>query len=330
MTSSSRFLGAACALALATTISSVVVAGNPSAEDFATARALYKEGKDLRASGDLKGALEKLTAAHSLGRTPLTGIELARTQVQLGLLVEARETCLGIGRLAVEPDETARSADARKDAAKLAEDLRPRIASLRVHVSPGALVTIDGVQVPAVALGEARFVNPGHHVITAHVEGGATVSSTTDVAEGQTGEVSLSPPSAPIVVDQPKDTVHVEPPATAKPEKQQGLGALIIAGISVTGAGLALGAIGGVVALFGKSDLDGSCPNGQCSQSSFSALDSARTAALASTIGFSVAGGGLVLLVIGLVTHTSPKESMRGLRILPDLGLNHVGLTGAF
>ncbi len=330
MTSSRRFLAAAFALTLATT----AFAGNPSAEDFATARALYKEGKDLRAAGNLKGAFEKLTAAHTLGRTPLTGIELARVQVQLGLLVEARETCLGIGRLAVEPDETPRSADARKDAAKLAEDLHPRIASLRVHVtapssSSGALVTIDGVQVPAVALGEARFVNPGHHVITAHVEGGATVSRATDIGEGQTGEVSLEPPPAPVVVvEKPKDTVHVE---TTKPERQ-GLGGLIIAGISVTSAGLALGAIGGIVALFGKSDLDSSCPNnGQCSSpSSFSALDSARAAALASTIGFSVAGGGLVLLVVGLVTHTSPKDSMRGLRILPDLGLNHVGVTGAF
>jgi len=109
------------------------------------------------------------------------------------------------------------------------------------------------------------------------------------------------------------------------------LGGLIIAGISVTSAGLALGAIGGIVALFGKSDLDTKCPNGQCStNASFSALDSARTAALASTVGFSVAGGGLVLLVIGLVTHTPPKESMRGLRILPDLGVDHVGVTGAF
>ena len=128
MTSSSRFLAAVFAFTLAT---SAAYAGNPSAEDFATARALYKEGKDLRAAGNLKGALEKLTAAHTLGRTPLTGIELARVEVQLGLFVEAREVCIGIGRLAVEPDETPRSAEARKDAAKLADELRPRIASLR-------------------------------------------------------------------------------------------------------------------------------------------------------------------------------------------------------
>jgi hypothetical protein len=70
--------------------------------------------------------------------------------------------------------------------------------------------------------------------------------------------------------------------------------------------------------------------NGQCPQSTFGSLDAARAEAAVSTIGFCLAGGGLVLLVVGLVTHTSPKESMRGMRILPDLGVDHIGVTGAF
>ena len=323
MTSSKLFFAAALSLTLAVP----AVAGNPNAEDFATARALYKEGKDLRAAGDLKGALEKLNAAHALGHTPLTGIELARVQVQLGLLVEARETCLGVARLAVESDETSRSADARKDAAKLADELRPRIASLRVHVPPNAIVTIDGVAVQAIALGEARKVNPGHHVIEAHVEGGANVTSTTDVTEGQAGEVTLAPPpAAQVVVEKPKE----KPIETVRIEKSGGLGPLIIAGISVTSGGLLIGAVGGILAMAGAGNLQTTCPNYQCAPSQYSNLDDARTAAIASTIGFSVAGAGLVLLVIGLVTHTSSKDSMRGLRILPDLGMNHAGVSGAF
>lgn len=333
MTSSRRVFAVT---ALALTLASTSFAGNPSAEDFATARALYKEGKDLRAAGDLKGALEKLTAAHTLGHTPLTGIELARVQVQLGLLVEARETCLSVGRLAVEPDETARSADARKDAAKLAEELRPRIASLRVHVTArDAIVTIDGVRVPAVALGEARKVNPGHHVVTAQLEGGATASSTADIGEGQSSDVSLEPPAAPVVVvvEKPKDTNVKTPPAGT--EKKSGLGGLVIAGITVTSAGLVIGAVGGLAAIFTKNELEtaSACsPNTVCPvpQASFGELDAARVEAVLSTVGFCVAGGGLVLLIVGLVTHTSPKESMRGLRVLPDLGVNHFGVTGAF
>jgi hypothetical protein len=188
---------------------------------------------------------------------------------------------------------------------------------------------IDGVQVPSVALGSARFVNPGHHVVTAHVEGGATVSSTTDIREGQSSDVSLEPPPAPVAL-KPKETQTGTP--VPQPETKGGLGPLVIAGIVLTSGGLVVGAVGGIVAMFSKSDLDkNQCPQQICStDSATSALDAARTAALASTIGFSVAGGGLVLLIVGLVTHTSPKDSMRGLRILPDLGLNHVGVTGAF
>ena len=325
MTSSRLFFATAFALTIAST-----ALADPSAQDFATARALYKEGKELRAAGDLKGALEKLTAAHALGHTPLTGIELARVEVQLGQLVEAREVCIGVGRLAVEPDETPRSAEARKDAAKLAEELRPRIASLRVHVSAAnAIVTIDGVQVPAVALAEAHFVNPGHHVVTAHVEGGATVSSGTDIREGQSSDVSLEPPPAPVVVEKPKETSPIQPPPST--EKKTGLGALVIAGIGVTSAGLVLGAVGGLGAIFTKSDLETECgASSQCPSTSFGKLDAAHTEAVLSTIGFCVAGGGLVMLIVGLVTHTSPKDSMRGLRILPDLAFDHVGVTGAF
>src|SRR5258708_1177786 len=107
---------------------------NASAQELETARTLYKEGKELRAKGDLPGALEKFQAAHALGNTPVTGIELARTYALVGQIVEARETCLYIARMPVAPDETEKSAEARADAAKLAEELRPRIPTLLVRV----------------------------------------------------------------------------------------------------------------------------------------------------------------------------------------------------
>ena len=36
------------------------------------------------------------------------------------------------------------------------------------------------------------------------------------------------------------------------------------------------------------------------------------------------------MLVVGLATHTTPKESLRGVRILPDVGLGQIGVHGAF
>src|SRR5690606_27203790 len=65
------------------------------AQDIESARQLYNQGIELRDKGDLRGALDKLRAAHALGNTPITGIELCRTYAALRQPVEAREVCLG-------------------------------------------------------------------------------------------------------------------------------------------------------------------------------------------------------------------------------------------
>lgn len=80
-----------------------------SAADIAQARELFNDGIDRREKGDVAGAIEKLRAAHALAATPITGMELGRTYLAMGRLVEAREVFLGVGRLAVAPQETAKS-----------------------------------------------------------------------------------------------------------------------------------------------------------------------------------------------------------------------------
>jgi hypothetical protein len=324
MTSSSRPL-AALAVVIALASAAPAWAAGPSAQDLETARALYKEGKELRAKGDLKGAYVKLLAAHSVGRTPLTGIELARVEADLGMLVEARETCLGIARMPVEPDETARSAEARSDAAKLADALKPRIASVRINVigvDPDAalVVTVDGERVPVAALTEPRKVNPGHHVITARIEGGKDVSAPVDLKEADSREVTLSPPFPPKAPPPP-----LPPGAVAE---RHGMSGLTIAGLVVTGVGLGLGAVGGIVAIVKKGQLD--CPNNQCANGQWSNLDAANTAATVSDVGFVLAGIGGVMTVIGvLVGPSKPTETKRAY-ILPELGAGWVGVHGGF
>src|ERR1019366_10325032 len=138
------------------------------------------EGKELRAAGDLPGAIGKLQAAHALGNTPVTGIELARTYATAGKLVEGREVALQVARIPVASDETEKSADARAEAAKLAEDLRPRIPTLTARVSgvgPDEVMhlSIDGAAVPDVAVREPQKVNPGKHEVVVRVGDGAAV-----------------------------------------------------------------------------------------------------------------------------------------------------------
>ena len=91
----SRRVAAGLLVLVATLVAPVVTpsarADEPSAADAETALALYKTGKQMRDSGDAKGALEKLRAAYALVETPIIALELGRTYAALGKLVEARE-----------------------------------------------------------------------------------------------------------------------------------------------------------------------------------------------------------------------------------------------
>ena len=136
-----------------------------SAADIESARQAYNEGIALRDKGDMKGALEKFRAAHALGNTPITGIELCKAHAAQGQPVEAREVCLGVGRIPPLAGETSRSQEARSEAARVAEDVKPRIANIKIVVTgapPGRepSVTVDGAAIPVAALGQPRSVNP--------------------------------------------------------------------------------------------------------------------------------------------------------------------------
>jgi len=99
--------------------------------DVSQARELFVQASELRDQGDLPRALEKFKAAHVLADNPITTFELARTYAALGKLVEARDAYASIARLPPQADETERAAQARRDAAKAAEDLPPAPAEAR-------------------------------------------------------------------------------------------------------------------------------------------------------------------------------------------------------
>ncbi len=74
-------------------------AAEASLADKASARDLFNEGIALRDKGDAKGALAKFQTAYSLWPSPSTGLELGRTHLVLGELLEARERFLETAQL---------------------------------------------------------------------------------------------------------------------------------------------------------------------------------------------------------------------------------------
>ncbi len=314
------------------------------ASDIASARQLYNEGIDLREKGDLRGALEKFRAAHALGNTPLTGIELCKLHALLSQPVEAREVCLGVGRIPPLVGETSRSADARRDAARVADEMTSKFSSVRLQVSGVPVgfeptVIVDGALIPNAALGELRAVNPGHHDIVARIGDGRETRVAIEVASGESKTVSL-----PLVAG-PSSLAPVAVGSGARvDEPRRRPNGLATAGFVAGGVGVAAGIVTGLVALSAKSSLASTCTSKICGPEDYDALDSAKRWGTVSTVTF-ILGGASALMGLVAIFVAPTQASQSNSRILPrdadarsaakvsvgaSVGLGGVGFHGAF
>jgi len=303
-----------------------------SASDKETARSLMDQGDDLRSKGDLKGALARFQAANEIMHVPTTALEVARTQVALGLLVEARDTLAQIMTSAPSPREPAQFREARTQAQTLDASLEPRVPTVTVTVSgakEGAPVSlsVDGVAVPSAVIGLPRRLNAGHHVMiatTSTQEGRAEV----DVAEGDKKEVpiALATVAKPTpIVEKPIEEEKPPPP----PEPHRSLVVPIVL-FSIGGASLVAGGITGAMELAQQSSLSTSCPNKVCPPSQYGALDSTNTLATISTVTL-IAGGAFVAAgVITLLVMKPSAPTAAQAHVEPWIGLGSLGLRGTF
>lgn len=313
------------------------------AQDIASARQLYNDGIELRDKGDMKGALEKFKAAHALGNTPLTGIELCRAHAAVGQPVEAREVCLGVGRIAPLAEESQRSKDARSDAARLAEAEKSKIGAIRIKISgvPAGwepTVVVDGATVPAAALNEPRAVNPGVHSVSAKVGNGPETRATLETREGEMKDLELGvqpPPEG----DKPEPVTPPGTPAPPPPPAKKNTFATV--SFAIAGVSAVVGTITGLAAMSSESDLDKECRNKVCGRDQWDALSSARTLGNVSTVFFVVAGvagiTGLVSTIAsgssksgGLPPRTAKTAPASKIEVTPVIGLGGAGLNGTF
>lgn len=313
-----------------------IAAAQRSAQDIESARQLFNQGIELRDKGDLAGALEKLRAAHALGNTPITGIELCRTHAALRQPVEAREVCLGVARIPPAPQETARSQEARVEAGKIAESERSKIGALKVRIAgvPAGMepvVTIDGAPIPAAALNEPRAMNPGPHRVTARVGSGTPTTAAVETREGETREIELvvRAPDGPAAGAAPATTTPPPSTTTATPPAGGSNAGKAVSGVAfgLGGTALLVGLVAGIVAVGKESNLEEACPNERCGRAHWDDLDSARTWATVSTAFFVTSG---VLLAAGLVTGIAIPGPAKSARTGVNVSLGGAGLHGAF
>ena len=319
---------AMCTILAALAISSMAYA-DPSPAEKETARSLMSEGRARRDRHDVKGALESFQAADAIMRVPTTGFEVARAQVALGQLVEARDTLRRVTHIAPKSDDPRPFAEARASAQSLDDELAERIPSLHVVVSgapEGAAATaqIDSMTVPSEAMNAPIRLNPGHHTITV-TAGGASGRGEVVLEERATKTVTIQLTGAPTA-----DVSTEAPPAA--PADSHTMRTLAYVGFGLAIAGGAAGSITGLMSLSKTSAVKQSCTDNHCPSSVANDLDTAKTTATVSTIAFIAAGAGLAVGLTALIIGDGPRSSKETAHahVTPWIGPGSAGILGSF
>jgi hypothetical protein len=318
------------------------VRAEPSASEKETARALMDEGHARRDARDHVAALAQFEGADAIMHVPTTGLEVAREQIALGRLVEARDTLERVTRSAPTPNEPDAFRLARKTADALDQEIAARIPSLRI-TETGApsdattVVTVDGVNMPIAALIAPIKVNPGHHVVNA-TAGSVSVRKEVDVAEGQTAAVSLTltgssapagtPPAAPGDAAPASTSSGSTAPASVPWLRWGGAG--------LAGVGAVVGVITGAMSLSSANTASKGCVNDRCPPATWADIDAAHTTGTISTVAFVAAGVGAVLFATSFaIGSPHPQTAGKGgppprRQITAGLGLGGAWAGGTF
>jgi len=328
------------ALALALLVLNSPAQAQPSAAQRETARELMAEGRRLHERGDLNGALGRFSAADAIMHVPTTTLPVATTQVELGKLIEARESLLRLLATRQGPADPEPFNQARAKALALSQQLVARIGSIVITASSvseadGLDLRVDGELVPKEMVGLRLRVNPGKHHIAARSQG-RELSQEVDVAEGQVLDVALNFAPAPLSVpDEPRavaPTVKRErprsqvisgrtpsPSSTARKSGPHGsTSELFYLGAGVGTLGVALGVVGGVSAVLHKNSAETGCTNNVCPPSTWRDLQTAHNMATVSNVGFVIGGVGWAFAVGSLLFDRSRQPQQRW-RVAPEV-----------
>lgn len=304
-------------LALAVLLTTASAAAAPSAAQRETARRLMDEGKESTREGDLARALDAYKKAHDIMHVPSTGIAVARTQMALGRLVEARDVALEVLRMPRDAKEPPAFEHARRHAKELEASLKARIPTVKIVVSggPATRVTVDEGEVAPILLGEPVAMNPGKHTIVAKNADGIAKSAEVDLVERDAKSVTIELPAAePHVIEAAVTPPPPDPSRSAWVEhdhratRSTAADVLVYGGFGLAVVGVAVGSVAGGLTLSKADTVKPQCANSVCDPAARSDLDAARTLATVSTVGFAAAGVGLACGVVGLVLPKRHEE----------------------
>jgi hypothetical protein len=296
----------------------------PSAEDRKAARALVIEGRAKLAAHDNEGARKAFAAAHAIMGVPTTGLDLAKAQQALGLLIEARATALEVVRMPVSVTEPEAFTNARPLAAELAAQLAARIPSIVVTVTGlpvGAIprLLVDGVAMPASMLSQPQPLDPGPHAVEVSAPGFASEHRELTLAEGASIPLDLAlrplaTPTAELTV-KPLASAPV-PPVTlvlvpAKKKTKPRAWPWVAGGAGVVALGVGSAFVIDYARVRGTVSSD--CPGGACNPHKYTAEDVANLKQrwnrdLGLFVGLGIVGAAGVGIAIAGLMKTAPRD----------------------
>jgi hypothetical protein len=341
----------------------------PSASDTALARQLGSEGVQLADAGNCSAAIEKLERAEKLYHAPTILGRLGECQVSVGKIVAGTENLQRVVRESLPPRAPKAFVDAQARAQKVLDASLPKLAKLKIHVEapPGTNLSItqDGESVSSATLDLDRPADPGTHRVDVTAPGFRPAHGEATLAEGGSGSINLrlepdpnapaaaapGAPAAPATYPPNGNPPPTSAPASAPPYQgpipgsapgaeasssgSSNVPAYLLIGTGVVG--VAVGSIFGAKVLSKKSSLDGVCKSGKtsCPPSAQGDIDSMRSAATLSTVGFAVGGvalgaGVIMLLVSKSSSSADAKTAPARASVSPFIGPTSVGLYGSF
>jgi hypothetical protein len=267
------------------------------------ARNLMAEGRTLREKEDHAAALSRFQAADAIMGVPTTGFEIARSQADLLLLLEAKETLRRVLSLPEKPDDPEPFRAARMKARALDVELTQRIGGVRIMLRgperEQPKVSVGAIELTSTELEGTVKLNPGRHRIVV-LAAGKEHAREVVVPERATLAVSfdLSP--------EPTPTPAADARAASEPEPQQPptnaartdrsaprhVPTLAYVGGGVAVAGVIVGSVSGAWAMTKKNEGWAGCEGTRCPPETWDTIDSAHRFATISTVSFVVAGVG--------------------------------------
>lgn len=310
---------------LCASLACLLFAANAAAQDTATAGALFDKGvADMEAKRFASGC-PAIEESQRLDPRPGTLFTLAECLAQWGRVASAVARYQEYADLVplLSPQQQARHKDRLATARAQVQKLKPTVPTLTLvlpaSAPAGTTVTRNGETLGGAALGLALPVDPGPYEIVVHAPGlpDRQASVTLELGEQRRVELETGPPKpepnaqlgAPPPVPPVNAQVENKPVPAPQPAASSGSGrrtaAYVAGGVGI--AGVALGTVTGILVLGKKQTVNDNCPNHACNDEGYSAVQSGKSLALASSVGFGVGVAGLVLGGVLLLTGSEAK-----------------------